>query len=263
MTNTNGLKPLADKLWLATESGTPIPPLSEDADLDVESAYAVQRLNIERRVAGGAKIVGYKVGLTSEAIQEWLGVDQPDFGTLLDTMEIADGGVLDLSKLLQPRAEGEVAFLIDHELAGPGVGAADVIAATRAVLPAIEIIDSRIADWKITFEDTVADNASSGMFVLGTRPVPLEKVRLRTSGLALRKNGRVVSTGAGAACLGNPTNAVAWLANRLGSVGESIPAGSVVLSGAMGPVTELSAGDALVAEIAGMGSVRFRCSSRG
>lgn len=249
---------LAEQLWNAQASRTPCAPLTENHELSVESAYAIQQANIDKQIAAGARVVGYKVGLTSHAIQEWLGVDQPDFGTLLDTMEIADGGVLDASELLQPRAEGEIAFVLKKDLSGPGVGTAQVLAATEAVLPAIEIIGSRIADWKITFEDTVADNASSGMFVLGTRPVPLDSVRLRTAGLALRKNGRIVSTGAGAACLDNPVNAVAWLANQLGSMGQGIPAGSVVLSGALGPVTPIEAGDALQADIAGLGSVRFR-----
>lgn len=253
------LNQLADALWEAAHGGGPIAPLSDDHELSVGQAYAIQSLNIERAVADGARVMGYKVGLTSNAIQEWLGVDQPDFGTLLDTMEVADGGVLDLSGMLQPRAEGEIAFILGEELAGPGIGAADVIRATSAVVAAIEIIDSRVADWKITFEDTVADNASSGMFVLGTRPVPLDQLSLRTAGLALRKNGRIVSSGAGAACLGNPITAVAWLANTLGREGQSIPAGSIVLSGAMGPVTELSPGDALRADIGGLGNVRFRC----
>jgi 2-oxopent-4-enoate hydratase len=253
------IEPLADRLWHAQVNREPCAPLTEDNDLSVVAAYAIQQHNIDRHVAAGARIVGYKVGLTSHAIQDWLGVSQPDFGTLLDTMEVGDGGVVDLSQLLQPRAEGEVAFVLGRDLKGPGVGTAQVIAATRAVLPAIEIIASRIADWKITFEDTVADNASSGMFVLGSRPVPLEQLRLRTAGLALRKNGRVVSTGAGAACLDNPINAVAWLANQLAELGHYLPAGSVVLSGALGPVTELAPGDALQADIAGLGTVRFRC----
>ncbi len=220
----------------------------------------MQRINLDRRLDAGARLVGWKVGLTSEAIQSWLGVDEPDFGGLLDDMAVNDGGSVETSRLLQPRAEAEVAFVLGRELEGPGCSVADVLAATDYLLPAIEIIASRVADWKITWADTVADNASSGMFVLGSRPVPVAAVDLRLAGMRLAKNGRTVSTGAGAACLGSPAVAVAWLANKLAEMGERLRPGAIVLSGALGPVTNVAPGDWLAAEISGLGSVgcRFR-----
>lgn len=260
MGEENTIRDAADRLWHARAQRQPCAPLSGDFELSPEDAYAIQQRNIARRLEFGAKHVGWKVGLTSDAIQEWLGVDEPDYGTLLDTMVVADGGEVDTSALLQPRAEGEVAHVLSRDLAGPGVTAAAVLAATDFLLPAIEIIDSRIADWNIQWVDTVADNASSGMFVLGSTPIRPVGVDLRLAGMKLRKNGRVVSTGAGAACLGHPVNAVAWLANKLGEMGEGLKAGDIVLSGALGPVTEIESGDYLTADIAHLGSTGCRFS---
>lgn len=253
----------AERLALAQASRTPCAPLTSDIPLTPQDAYAVQRRTIEARLDEGlfgkpTRIVGRKVGLTSEAIQKWLNVDQPDFGTLLSDMWVPDGGVAPIDVLLQPRAEAEIAFVLKADLAGPGVLPVDVLRATDFLLPAIEIIDSRIADWKITFEDTVADNASSGLFVVGNTPVAPAAVDLRLCGMALRKNGRVESTGAGIACLGHPANAVAWLANALGAMGTSLRAGDIVLSGALGPVTPVVRGDHLVASIEGLGSCSVR-----
>lgn len=255
---------LAEVLWQAQADGQTCRPLTDLAELDVSDAYAVQRINIDRRLAGegfhgrAARRVGHKIGLTSHAVQAWLGVDQPDFGVLLDDMQCPDGGSVDLSGLLQPRAEAEIAFVLGERLEGPGVTAADVLRATEFVLPAIEIIDSRIAEWAIKYEDTIADNASSGMFVLGSTPVAPEGLPLRTAGMALRKRGSVVSTGAGAACLDHPVNAVVWLAETLAGFGEGLEAGHVVLSGALGPVCDVAPGDWLRADIAHLGSVSVR-----
>jgi len=253
---------LADRLWAAQTSGTPTTQLTESCpDLTVEDAYAIQQINLERRMAGeglhgrAARLVGHKIGLTSKAIQEWLCVEEPDFGGLLDDMWVKNGGVAPMGQLLQPRAEGELAFVLKQSLSGTNVTAEDVVAATDYVVPAIEIIDSRIADWKIQFIDTVSDNASSGMFVLGDERRALQDVDMRLTGMALRKNGRVVSTGATCACLGNPVDAVVWLANRLGGLGVSLEPGHVILSGAMGPVTSVTHGDQLELSVAGLGSV--------
>lgn len=261
--NDSELEGFAARLADAQKSGTPCPPLTTDyPDISVEDAYAIQELNINARLEGNdgqaPRVVGRKIGITSEAIQSWLGVDEPDFGTLLSDMMVLDSTAVDISRLLQPRCETEVAFVLDTKLQGPGVTAADVMRATRYVLPAIEIIDSRIADWKIKYEDTIADNASSGLFVLGNDPVRPERVELRLAGMSMRKNGQVVSTGAGAACLGHPVNAVVWLANKLGEFGTGLEPGDIVLSGALGPVTEVEAGDRVSAEINGLGSVRVR-----
>ena len=188
---------LAAALREAQQRGTPCAPLTERADaLTVEDAYAIQQLNLERR---GSPLIGHKIGLTSHAIQSWLGVDQPDFGGLLADMQVLPGGVVSCEGLLQPRAEAEIAFVLAEDLEGGPFGPADIIAATDYLLPAIEIIDSRIADWKISYRDTIADNASSGLFVLGADPAPLTGAALELAGMALRKNNRVVSTGAGAA----------------------------------------------------------------
>lgn len=254
------LEALAETLRVAQETRTPCAPLSASApDLSVSDAYGIQRINIRKRQReGGAQLVGHKIGLTSHAVQEWLNVDQPDFGVLLDDMLVPNGGAVDPGRLLQPRAEAEIAFVLGEDLQGPGVTTADVINATAYVLPAIEIIGSRIAEWKITYEDTIADNASSGLFVLGTTPRTLEGLDLALAGMKLSKNGRVVSTGAGAACLDHPLHAVQWLANTFGRLGTTLRAGEVILSGALGPVTDVAAGDVLHAEISGLGDVHVR-----
>jgi len=254
----NQIEELANVLWSASETRIPCAPLTEEATFSLEDAYAVQKHNIERRLADGASLVGRKIGLTSFAIQEWLQVDEPDFGGLLDTMVVPNGGCADTGALLQPRAEGELAFVFGSSLKGPGVSPAQVIASTDFVLPAIEIVDSRVRDWKITLEDTVADNASSGMFVLGSKPGYLTDFNTRTVGLTLRKNGASVSTGVGAACMGDPVNAVTWLVNKLGTLGSGIEQGEVILSGALGPVTPVEKGDWLTATIGDMADVVVR-----
>jgi 2-oxopent-4-enoate/cis-2-oxohex-4-enoate hydratase len=250
------LEALARRLRDAADSRTPCAPLKEtDPDLSVEDAYRIQQINLEAR---GGRLVGHKIGITSEAVMSWLKVDEPDFGGLLADMEVDDGGKIAADTLLQPKVEGEIAFVLGRELRGP-VSLAEVVRATDFVLPSIEVIDSRVADWKIKYEDTIADNASSARYSLGTRPVKLGDFDPRLVGMTLRKNGRVVSTGAGAACLGNPVNAVRWLANKMGELDQSLPAGSVLLSGALGPVTPVAAGDFVELEISGLGatSVRF------
>lgn len=258
------IEQVANELQKAQQDGAPCPPLAAARELTVEEAYEVQRLNIQRRLKGAAagqaqtahRVVGHKIGITSHAIQSWLKVDQPDFGHLLDTMAVPAGGKVSTEHLLQPRCEGEVAFVLGRDLKGPGITAADVLRATDYVLPSIEIIDSRVADWKITYADTVADNASSGLFVLGGKPTPLHAADLELCGMALRKNGAIVSTGAGVACLDHPVNAVVWLANTLGALGETLEAGHIVLSGALGPVCDVAAGDVIDLDIAGLGSAR-------
>lgn len=252
---------VADLLFEAQKSRTPCPPLAKDHALTVEDAYAIQSKNITRRLQGEitgqkAKVVGHKIGLTSHAIQSWLKVDQPDFGHLLDEMNVPTGGKVEAASMLSPRCEGEVAFVLGRDLKGPGITAADVIRATDHVLASIEIIDSRIADWKITYEDTIADNASSGMFVLSASPTLLTEVDLELCGMALRKNGALVSSGAGVACLDHPVNAVVWLANTLGRLGQTLEAGHVILSGALGPVCDVAAGDVIDLDISGVGSAR-------
>ncbi len=264
-TPTEELQQLAARLWYAQRSGEPCEPLSAThASLSVDDAYTVQTINVRRRLSeeglGGptARLVGHKIGLTSRAVQDWLGVAEPDFGVLLDDMMVADSGLAPMERLLQPRAEGEIAFVLKDRLCGPGVTAAHVISATDYVLPAIEIVDSRIQNWEVKLHDTVADNASSGMFVLGTQPTRLDAIDLPLAGMTLRRNGRVFSTGAGAACLDNPVNAVVWLANKVAEFDKVLSPGEVILSGALGPVVPVRPGDFIEVRIAHLGSVAVR-----
>ena len=250
---------LAAILREAAATGAPCRPLRVLApELVVDDAYAIQKLNIDRRLEAGARLIGRKVGLTSEAVQSWLEVDEPDFGCLLDEMAVDDGGELSVGGLVQPRAEGELAFVLGEDLPASGVTALDVISATAWVLPSIEIIDSRIEGWDIKIVDTVADNASSSHFVVGSRPIHLSEIDVKLVGMVLRKNGTVAATGAGAASLGNPLKAVAWLANKLGSLGDRLCAGDVVLAGALGPVVDVAAGDWIEVQIGALDRVSVR-----
>jgi 2-keto-4-pentenoate hydratase len=222
----------------------------------VEAAYAVQRLNTQLGVAAGRRIVGWKTGLTSRAVQEQFGVGQPDFGVLFADTCYGDAQPVPLSRLLQPRVEAEVAFVLGRDLPTSQVTPADVVRATAFVLPSIEIVDSRIDGWKIDIVDTIADNASSGLFVLGGRPVALGAVDLHDVTMELRRGDEVVSSGTGAACLAHPVNAVVWLANTLASVGTPLRAGDTVLSGSLGPTVPVTSPATFVAAFDGLGAVR-------
>ena len=251
---------LGDQLYLALRSATPIDPLTTaHPELGIEDAYRIQERLIARRQQDGERIVGKKIGVTSRAVMNMLGVHQPDFGVLTDAMLVHQGAVIDMSTLIQPKAEGEIAFVLKRDLMGPGVGVADVIAATECVMPCFEIVDSRIRDWKIKIQDTVADNASCGVFVLGAQAFSPLDLDLNTCGMVLEKNGEVVVTGAGAAALGSPFNAVAWLANTLGQLGMGLKAGEVILSGALGAMVPAQRGDNFHLSIGGLGqcAVRF------
>ncbi len=254
------LQQLGDELFDALQARRTVAPLtSRHADITIEHAYAIQQRLIARRVKAGERVVGKKIGVTSQAVMNMLGVFQPDFGILLDGMLYNEGQPIEAKTLIQPKAEGEIAFVLKHDLMGPGVSAADVIAATEGVMACFEIVDSRIENWKIKIQDTVADNASCGVFVLGDRLVDPRDVDLGTCGMVLEKNGEIVATGAGAAALGHPANAVAWLANTLGRLGMGLKAGEVVLSGSLGIMVPVQAGDSLRVSIGGIGgcSVRF------
>lgn len=259
MTTTSHLDRFAELLADAERDRTPCVALTTlHPDLTPEDAYAIQNRNIQRRMDAGARRIGRKVGLTSLAVQRQLGVDQPDFGSLLNTMLLGPGEPLALGELIQARAEAEIAFVLGADLTDGPILPMHVANATDCVLPAIEIIDSRIADWKITFADTVADNASSARFVLGDRPAFPDFEQMELAGMALWRNGSLVSSGAGAACLGHPLRAVAWLANTLLAFGEPLREGDIVLSGALGPVTPMAAGDHLEAAISGIGRLSLR-----
>jgi len=250
-------------LFEAWQRRIPISPIVERVPgLTIEDAYAIQLDFIDRRVKAGEKIIGKKIGVTSKAVQDMLGVYQPDFGMLTDRMCFDEGQVIDLGTLIQPKAEAELAFVLKKDLAGPGITAMDVIHATDYVMPCFEIIDSRIQNWQIKIQDTVADNASCGIFVLGkTKGDPLE-LDLTLAGMVLEKNGQVHSTSAGAAVQGSPANAVAWLANTLGGLGIPFKAGEVILSGSQSPLVPVVDGDDLVCTVGGLGSCRVQFSGR-
>lgn len=251
---------LGAELYAALAASNAVQPLSERyPDLDIDAAYAIQQELLKLRLKAGECVIGKKVGVTSRAVMDMLGVQQPDFGWLTDAMLVADGAGVQASRFIQPKAEGEVAFVLERSLRGPGVTPAEVLASTRGVMPSIEIVDSRIEDWRIKITDTVADNASCGAFVLGGELVDVRDVDLGTCGMVLEKNGEVVATGSGAAALGAPANAVAWLANTLGAMDVALEAGEVVLSGSLAAMTPVLAGDNVRVTIGGVGacSVRF------
>ncbi len=239
--------------------GPPVPPLRDGLSVnDIDGADAVQAINTRYWSAAGRRIVGRKVGLTAKAVQAQLGVDQPDFGVLFDDMATPDGGVLLAGAVLQPRVEAEVAFVMAAAITDPKAPVEQVRTAIGTAVAAIEIVDSRIADWKISFADTVADNGSSAFFVLGSERRPLDGLDLWSSGMVLEINGAVASLGAGAACLGHPLEAVAWLARTLAARGDPQRAGDIVLSGALGPMVAIKPGERVRATIGGLGSVSFR-----
>jgi 2-keto-4-pentenoate hydratase len=249
----------AGRLWEAQAKATPCTPVRDLIEAgDIGGAYAAQQVNTARHLAGGRRPIGWKVGLTSLAVQSQLGVDQPDFGILFADTEVLDDLAVDPGTLLQPRVEAEVAFVLGADLTGEPVTVVDVIRATAFVLPAIEIVASRVQGWDITIVDTIADNASAGAYVVGTRPVPLSSIDLRRLGMEMSGPDGVVSSGSSAACLGNPVNAVVWLSNTLQRLGSPLQAGDLVLSGALGPMVTVQMGAVYEATISSLGSVRAR-----
>jgi 2-keto-4-pentenoate hydratase len=261
--------PVADQLAAAAlrlrqaYAGGPVEPMRDIlTPTDVDGAYAVQSLNTQYWLGQGRRIVGRKIGLTAETVRKQLGVDQPDYGVLFEDTEVPDGGVL-RAPLLQPKAEAEVAIVLARDLNSTTATPDDLMAAAAYAVAAIEIVDSRIADWRITFADTVADNGSSSQFVLGSVRKPLEGLDLRTCGMALELNGKVASLGAGVACMGHPLIAAAWLARKLAEFGEGLKAGDVILTGALGPMVSIAPGDHTLVSIGGLGDVSFTYAGAG
>ena len=258
---SNSLASIAEALRAAEATATPVdPPTDGGPSLAVEDAYAIAQHNVALRVAAGERVVGHKVGLTAEAIQKQLGVDQPDFGALLNTMRIADGGTAPTHELIAPRVELELAFHLRSRLAGPGVTVADVRAATSHVQPAIELVDSRVIDWRITLVDTVADAASSARFVLGGVSVSLDEIDVGNVEMELERNGEIVERGNSSAVLGDPCASVAWLANALGTMGVTLEPGHVILSGSGTRVAPAAPGDNFVGRFGTLGSVTLNFS---
>ncbi|NHU42183.1 fumarylacetoacetate hydrolase family protein [Rhodococcus sp. A14] len=246
----------AQRLLEAYRSGTPIDPLTpEFAPAELSTAYRIAQAQVEQWEKDGDTVKGHKVGLASAAIQRQMGVDQPDFGHLTASMFHLEHQPIPAATYIQPRIEPETAFVLGRPLTGPGVTIADAVRAVEFVLPALEIVDSRIRDWKIGIFDTIADNASSGGVVLGSRPVLLRDVDLRLTGCTLHINGELVATGAGGAVLGSPLNSLVWLANTVGPLGVTLEPGHVVLPGSMTKAFPISPGDSIVANMSGLGSV--------
>jgi len=255
--DTKLIEGVAARLRGAADSGTPIAPLREElASGGVAAAYAVQNANTEHAIKQGRRLVGRKIGLTSKSVQKQLGVDSPDFGMLFADMAYNDNEEVALNKVMQPKVEAEIAFVLERDLTHEQVTLTDLISAVAYALPAIEIVGSRIAKWDIKLLDTVADNASAGLYVLGGEPRKLAGLDLRLCGMAMELKGEPVSVGAGAACLGNPLNAALWLARTMVDVGRPLKAGDVIMSGALGPMVAVSPGDVIDTRINGLGSVR-------
>jgi 2-keto-4-pentenoate hydratase len=251
-----------ERLRSAAVDGVPCAPVRDlIGATDIAAAYAVQQRLTDLRLASGVGIVGRKIGLTSEAVQQQLGVDRPDFGVLFADMEYADGATVPVSDFLQPKIEAEIAFVLAADLVDGPLDTADVAAVVDHALVALEIVDSRIAGWDITFGDTVADNASSGGFVLGMEQCSLDDFTPVEATMELTRNGKVVSTGTGAACLGDPLEALAWLARTARDFGEPLRAGQVVLSGALGPMVPVAPGDTFTTTVPGLGSVSVSFAS--
>jgi 2-keto-4-pentenoate hydratase len=261
MASDQDVAAIAARLREAARSRLSIAPIRQNlGERDIAAAYLVQRANVSAAVTSGDRITGRKVGLTSLAVQRQLGVNEPDFGTLLASMELVSDDEVP-AQLIQPKAEAEVAFILGRDLRGERISFSELLAAIDSAVAAIEIVDSRIARWDIGIVDTIADNASSARYVLGTEPIAPGSVDLRLAGMVLEKNGEPLSFGAGAACLGHPLRAALWLARKMARSGTPLAAGDVILSGALGPMLEAAPGDVFEARISGLGAVRARFAS--
>ena len=253
------IESISRDLYSAERDRRTLRPITETyPEIDIDTAYKIQLGLVQLKDADGEKIVGKKIGLTSKAMQKMLNVDQPDYGHIFDNMVLQDGVVFRVAELIQPKIEPEIAFILDREIKGPGVTPMQVLAATRFVVPALEIIDSRIEGWRIRLCDTIADNASSARVVLGSSPKRVDERDLKLVGMILEKNGDIVQTGAGGAVLGHPAVAVAWLANAVGRFGVSLNAGDIIMPGALCGAVDVGAGDLLQASFDGLGTVSVR-----
>lgn len=261
------IRAIANELCVAESLRIPVSPIREQFSSthsrmsDVEFAYTIQQLNTSRRIESGERLVGQKIGLTSLAVQQQLGVDQPDFGALFESMSYEDDQPIPLSELIQPKVEAEIALVLERDLTRECHTFDDILNASAYAAAAIEVVDSRIQNWDIRFVDTVADNASSACFVLGSRRVPLSQIDLTACAMELSRDGEVLSRGNGAACLGNPLNAAVWLADRMVQLGTPLRAGDVVLTGALGPMVAVKEPGTYIAQIEGLGSVRATFSA--
>lgn len=259
MSDNSDIEKFALQLREAAISKVAIDPLRESIGVEnIALAYKIQSANNLFRVSKGARIVGKKIGLTSVSVQKQLGVDQPDFGILFNDMEVQNGGTISIQEIMQPKVEAEIAFVLKSDLTKENLTTTEVIKAIDFALPSIEIVGSRIKNWNIKITDTVADNASASHFVVGHRPTLLRDFDMINCKMEMTINDEVVSTGSGSACLGSPINATVWLANKMVKMGSPLLAGEVILSGAVGPMAQVKAGDLVTASIEGLGSVSVR-----
>lgn len=250
---------LGDELYAALRLRQPVQPLTARVPgLTVADAYEIQQRFVQHRLDAGERAVGKKIGATSRAVQRQLGVDQPDFGQLTSGMDVGDRAEVDMSALIQPRAEAEIALILKRDLVGPGITATDVLRATDCVVPCFEIVDSRISEWKLAIQDTIADNASCGVFMLGRARARPTAVDLTTAGMVLERNGELVCTAAGAAVQGGPMNSVAWLANTLGNFGIPLQAGEIILSGSQSELVVCQHGDTMRCHVGRLGTCEIR-----
>ncbi|PTQ73539.1 2-keto-4-pentenoate hydratase [Celeribacter persicus] len=258
MTSETNIQKAADQLWKAWEEGVPAEPIRGLLDEgDVDAAYAVQEINTKRWLGGEERVLsGRKIGLTSVAVQKQLGVDQPDYGMLFADMEYMDGEEIPMSAVQQPKVEAEIAYIVAAPLTGGHITMVDLMASIGYVVPALEIVGSRVKDWDIRITDTIADNASSGLYVLGQTPKRPGDFDPRLCGMVMTRNNEPVSVGAGAACMGSPLNASLWLARTMAKAGRPLGPGDVILSGALGPFVAAAPSDVFEARINGLGSVR-------
>ncbi|RSD29019.1 2-keto-4-pentenoate hydratase [Mesobacillus subterraneus] len=250
------IEKIAETLLEAEKSKNAVQPITKQYEnLDVSDAYHIQLEVLKRKLSEGRTVIGKKVGLTSVAMQKMLGVDEPDYGHLLDDMKVANGGKVKAADLLSPKIEAEIGFVLGEDLQGPNVTFLDVLMATKHVMPTLEIIDSRIADWKIGLIDTVADNGSSAMVVVGEQMTDINGIDLRSVGMTFYKNDEMIATGSGAAALGHPAHAIAWLANKLHEFGITLKAGELILPGALSAAIAVEKGDTVSAQFGPVGSV--------
>ncbi len=257
--NPEKINHYGEELYQALKEATAVPPLTErESDITIADAYAISTRILEQRLAAGEKIIGKKIGVTSKPVQDMLGVHQPDFGYLTDSMHVPNGSSVTIAgNMIQPRAEGEIAFLLKHQLKGPDLTEADVLNATEFVVPCFEIVDSRIKEWQIKIEDTVADNASCGTFVLGDARVKPQDIDLENVRMVVSKNGSEISRGQGSAALGSPLTAVAWLANTLSEFDIALEPGEIVLSGSLVPLEDVVPGDTMSLVLEGVGTAEI------
>ena len=254
MSTDSNITKAAERLYNSAQTAVPVTPVRDlIGDQNIDAAYAVQEINVSNRIKSGDTVTGKKIGLTSFAVQAQLGVDQPDYGVLFDTMEVRNG-TLSFSELMQPKAETEIAFMMAKDLDGD-INISDLIEAIDYAVVAIEIVGSRVADWNIKIADTIADNASASHYILGAERKDIEELDLVKCKMTLTKNGEISSEGTGAACMDNPLNAALWLAQKMAKQGNPLRQGEVLLSGALGPMVAIEKGDKFVASIEGLGSV--------